>query len=63
MKYSKLTIAGVPKSFVIWDAMDYVQNLLEDANPDDVQYDFYSLECDEEKSEEATIVPNMLIRL
>lgn len=56
MKYSKLTIAGVPKSFKIWDAVDYVQDLPEDTNPDDVQYDFYSLECDEEKGEEACVL-------
>ena len=45
MKYTKLTIAGVPKSLVIWDVVDYVQDLSDDASPDDVQYDFYSLEC------------------
>ena len=56
MKYSKLTIAGVPKSFEIWDVVDYVQPLQEDASPDDVQYDFYSLECDEEKGEEACVL-------
>lgn len=55
MKYSKLTIAGVPKSFKIWNVVDYVQDLPEDTNPDDVQYDFYSLECDEEKGEEACV--------
>ena len=56
MKYSKLTIAGVPKSFVIWDVVDYVQDLLENASPDDVQYDFYSAECDEEKGEDACVL-------
>lgn len=56
MKYSKLTIAGVPKSFKIWNVVDYVQDLPEDTNPDDVQYDFYSLECDEEKGEEACVL-------
>lgn len=56
MKYSKLTIAGVPKSFEIWDVVDYVQDLSEDASPDDVQYDFYSAECDEEKGEEACLL-------
>ena len=56
MKYSKLTIAGVPKSFVIWDAVDYVQDLSEDANLDYVQYDYYSAECDEERGEEACVL-------
>ena len=37
MKYSKLTITGVPKSFDIWDVVDYVQDLSEDASPDDMQ--------------------------
>jgi len=56
MKYSKLTIAGVPKSFEIWDVVDYVQPLQEDASPDEAQYDFYSLECDEEKGVEACVL-------
>lgn len=56
MKYSKLTIAGVPKSFVIWDVVDYVQDLSEDESPDDVQYDFYSAECNEEKGEDACVL-------
>ena len=56
MKYSKLTIAGVPKSFKIWDAVDYVQDLSEDESPDDVQYDFYSAECNEEKGEDACVL-------
>lgn len=53
MKYSNLIIAGVPKSFDIWDVVDYIQSLPEDANPDDVQYDHYPAECDEDKGEEA----------
>ena len=56
MRYSKLTIAGVPKSFKIWDTVDYVQDVSEDVSLDDVQYDFYSLECDEEKGEEACVL-------
>ena len=56
MKYTKLTIAGVPKSLVIWDVVDYVQDLSDDASPDDVQYDFYSLECVEERGEEACVL-------
>lgn len=56
MKYSNLTIAAVPKSFKIWDVVDYVQDLSEDASPDDVQYDFYSAECDEEKGEDACVL-------
>ena len=51
-----MTIAGVPKSFVIWNVVDYVQDLSEDASPDDVQYDFYSAEYDEEKGEEACVL-------
>jgi hypothetical protein len=56
MKYSNLIIAGVPKSFDIWDVVDYIQPLSEDANPDDVQYDHYPAECDEDKGEEACIM-------
>ena len=36
MKYSKLTIVGVPKTFKIWDVVDYVQDLSDDASSDDV---------------------------
>ena len=56
MKYSKLTIAGVPKSFVIWDVVDYVQDLSEDESPDDVQYDFFFFVCNEEKGEDACVL-------
>ena len=56
MKYSSLIIAGVPKSFDLFDAVDYLQPLWEGMNPDDIQYDAYPAECDEEKGEEACVM-------
>ena len=56
MKYSNLIIAGVPKSFDIWDVVNYIQSMPEDANPDDVQYDYYLAECNEDKGEEACVM-------
>ena len=52
MKYSKLIIAGLPKSFDVTYAGDYLQDLSDDSNPEDVLYDFYFAEADEDKGEE-----------
>lgn len=51
-----MTIAGVPKSFKIWDALDYIQDLPEDASSDNVLFDYYSAECDEQRGEEACVL-------
>lgn len=53
MRYSHLTISGVPKSFSLWESLDVLQPLYEEMNVDDIQYDAYPAECDEEKGEEA----------
>ena len=53
MKYSKLIIAGLPKSFDVTYAGDYVQDLPDDAPIEDFLYDFYFAEADEDKGEEA----------
>ena len=56
MKYSNLIIAGLPKSFDVGFAADYVQLLPEDARPKEVLYDIYPAECDEDKGEDAVVL-------
>ena len=56
MKYSKLVIVGIPKSFHIWNVLDYIQPSGEDERPEDVSYDFYPAECDEESGEDACVL-------
>lgn len=49
MKYSNLTIVGLPKSFDVNYAADYIQPYSDDTRPEDVLYDVYFAEADEEK--------------
>ena len=53
MKYSKLIISGIPKSFDVTYAGDYLQPMGDDIQPEDILYDFYFAEADEDKGEEA----------
>ena len=53
MKYSKLIISGLPKSFNVTYAGDYLQPKGDDIEPEDILYDFYFAEADEDKGEEA----------
>ena len=52
MKYSKLMISGLPKSFDVTYAGDYLQDLSDDSSSEDILYDFYFAEADEDKGEE-----------
>ena len=52
MKYSKLMISGLPKTFDVTYAGDYVQNLPDDSCPEDILYDFYFAEADEDQGED-----------
>ena len=54
MKYDELTIIGLPKSFKIYKAIDYLYPNGEPDNPEEVLYDEYFVECDE--GEDASIV-------
>ena len=56
MKYSKLIISGLPKSFDVIYAGDYVQEMPDDAPIEDVLYDFYFAEADEDKGEEGLVL-------
>ena len=56
MKYSHLIISGIPKSFELWESVDSLQPIYEGMNPDDIQYDAYPAECDEEKGEDACVL-------
>ena len=56
MKYSKLIIAGLPKSFDVTYAGDYIQSTGDDTQPEEILYDFYFAEADEENGEEGLML-------
>lgn len=56
MKYDKLIICGLPKSFDIWDSVEYIDPTPEEHRVEDIKYDAYPLECDEEKGEDGLVV-------
>ena len=56
MKLSNLIIAGLPKSFDVGDAVDYLQPWSDDMRPEDILYDLYPAEADEEKGEDAVVL-------
>lgn len=54
MKYDKLSIFGLPKTFNLWDACDSFQPAGKVASPDDILFDMYPAECNE--GEDASIL-------
>lgn len=56
MKFDKLIICGLPKSFDVWESVDYIDPLAADHDPDDIKYDAYPMECDEAKGEDTLVV-------
>ena len=56
MKYSKLMISGLPKTFDVTYAGDYVQPTDDGIQPEDILYDFYFADADEDKGEEAVML-------
>ena len=56
MKYSHLIISGVPKSFDLWESVDSLQPIYEGMRTEDIQYDAYPAECDDQKGEEAFVL-------
>lgn len=56
MKHDTLTICNLPKPFDVWDSLDYINELPEDHSIDDIIYDAYPLECDEDKGEDGIAV-------
>ena len=56
MKYSKLMISGLPKSFDVTYAGDYIQPSDDDIQPEDILYDFYFADADEDKGEETVML-------
>ena len=56
MKFSKLIISGLPKSFDVTYAGDYIQPSDDDIQPEDILYDFYFADADEDKGEEAVML-------
>ena len=56
MKYSKLIITGLPRSFNVGYAVNLIQPLSNDTRPEDIFYDMYPAEADEEKGEDAVVM-------
>ena len=56
MKYSKLIISGLPKSFDVTYAGDYIQPTDDGIQPEDILYDFYFADADEDKGEEGLML-------
>lgn len=56
MKFSKLIISGLPKTFNVTHAADYVHPMGDDARLEDVLYDFYFLDVDETKGEDGVVL-------
>ena len=56
MKYSKLMISGLPKTFDVTYAGDYLQPTGDDIEPEEILYDFYFGEADEDKGEEGLML-------
>ena len=56
VKYSALTISGVPKTFNLCYVVDYIQPYSEDTALEDILFDNYLLECDREKGEDACVL-------
>ena len=54
MKYDKLSIFGLPKTFNLWDACDSFQPAGIVTSPDDILFDMYPAECNE--GEDASIL-------
>ena len=49
-------ISGLPKTFNVTHAADYVQPMGDDARLEDVLYDFYFLDVDEAKGEDGVVL-------
>lgn len=56
MKFSNLIIAGLPKTFDVGYAGDYIQPTTDDTRPEDILYDIYPGEADEERGEDAVVL-------
>lgn len=56
MKYDKLEIIGLPKSFAIYKATDYLYPDNHEPTLEEIVYDEYPAECDEEKGEDASVI-------
>ena len=56
MKCSKLMISGLPKTFDVTYAGDYVQPTDDGIQPEDILYDFYFADADEDKGEEGLML-------
>lgn len=56
MKLEKLIITGLPKSFNLWDSVEYLDPIAIGLGPEHIKYDAYPVECNEERGEDAFII-------
>lgn len=56
MKYDKLIICSLPKSFDIWDSVEYIDPVSEEHRAEDIKYDAYPLEVEDDKGEDGIVV-------
>ena len=56
MKLDQLEIVGLPKSFKVYNTVDYLYPKGEEPDLEDIIYDEYLVACDEEKGEDAIVV-------
>ena len=56
MKYDKLIICGLPKSFDVWDSVEYIDPTPLEHRVEDIKYDAYPLEVEDDKGEDGIVV-------
>ena len=56
MKFDKHIICGLPKSFDVWDSVEYIDPVPEEHRVEDIKYDAYPLEVEEDKGEDGIVV-------
>ncbi len=55
MKLDRLQIFGIPKKFDLWALLDLLEIGKEDRKPEDIKYDLYPSDCDEERGEDSNV--------
>ncbi len=56
MKFDKLIITGLPKSFNLCDSVEYLDPIAIGLGPEHIKYDAYPVECNDERGEDAFII-------
>lgn len=55
-KIYKFDLGGLPKSFDVWNSVEYIDPIPEEHRVEDITYDAYPLECEEDKGEDGIVV-------